>query len=91
MHLLYESLILLSLVLFRGSLSFNVVGYMPEWRHEGADFDRLCQHLTHLIFFSLEMTPKGEKVNNHNNNLGLGHEYFFQETLSLRTEYLDLS
>ena len=60
MHLLYERLILLSLVLFRGSLSFNVVGYMPEWRHEGADFDRLCQHLTHLIFFSLEMTPKGE-------------------------------
>jgi len=41
---------------------FNVVGYMPEWRHEGADFDRLCQHLTHLIFFSLEMTPKGEIV-----------------------------
>ena len=39
---------------------FNVVGYMPEWRHEGADFDRLCQHLTHLIFFSLEITPKGK-------------------------------
>ena len=36
----------------------NVVGYMPEWRHEGADFTRLSLHLTHLIFFSLEITPK---------------------------------
>ena len=35
---------------------------MPEWRHEGADFARLCQHLTHLIFFSLELTPKGEII-----------------------------
>ena len=35
---------------------------MPEWRHEGADFDRLSKHLTHLIFFSLEMTPKGEII-----------------------------
>jgi len=42
--------------------SFNIVGYMPEWRHEGADFDRLCSHLTHLIFFSLEMTPKGDII-----------------------------
>ena len=41
------------------SSGFNIVGYMPEWRHEGADFERLCKHLTHLIFFSLEMTPKG--------------------------------
>ena len=38
------------------------VGYMPEWRHEGADFDRLCSHLTHLIFFSLEMTPRGDII-----------------------------
>jgi len=38
----------------------NVVGYMPEWRHEGADFTRLSLHLTHLIFFSLEITPKGD-------------------------------
>ena len=51
------------------------VGYMPEWRHEGADFDRLSRHLTHLILFSAEVlhllsqqlilhlhqvTPKGE-------------------------------
>jgi len=43
-------------------VSFSTVGYMPEWRHEGADFDRICQHLTHLIFFSLEMTPKGDII-----------------------------
>jgi len=43
-------------------LTFSTVGYMPEWRHEGADFDRLCQHLTHLLFFSLEMTPKGDII-----------------------------
>ena len=48
--------------LLRFSLGFNIVGYMPEWRHEGADFDRLCQHLTHLIFFSLEMSPKGKTI-----------------------------
>jgi len=42
--------------------TFSTVGYMPEWRYEGADFDRLCRHLTHLIFFSLEMTPKGDII-----------------------------
>eukprot|EP00092_Neocalanus_flemingeri_P002693 GFUD01002883.1.p1 GENE.GFUD01002883.1~~GFUD01002883.1.p1 ORF type:complete len:354 (+),score=133.72 GFUD01002883.1:52-1113(+) len=44
------------------TLPFSTVGYMPEWRYEGADFDRLCQHLTHLIFFSLEVTPKGDII-----------------------------
>lgn len=42
------------------SRKFAMVGYMPEWRHEGADFDRLSRHLTHLILFSAEVTPKGE-------------------------------
>jgi len=50
------------LVLVHNCNTFNVVGYIPEWRHEGADFDRLCQHLTHIIFFSLEMTPKGDII-----------------------------
>ena len=50
--------------LLRISFGFNIVAYMPEWRHEGADFDRLCQHLTHLIFFSLEMSPKGKMILN---------------------------
>jgi len=42
--------------------SFALVGYMPEWRHEGADFPRLAQHLTHLILFSLEVSPQGDLI-----------------------------
>jgi len=53
---------LLLVLLVHYSNTFSTVGYMPEWRHEGADFDRLCQHLSHLIFFSLEMTPKGDII-----------------------------
>jgi len=53
---------LLMVLLIHHSNTFSTVGYMPEWRHEGADFDRLCQHLSHLIFFSLEMTPKGDII-----------------------------
>ena len=34
---------------------FSLVGYLPEWRHEGADFDRLASHLSHLILFSAEV------------------------------------
>jgi len=58
------SSLVLALVVFLAPLSntFNTVGYMPEWRYEGADFDRLCQHLTHLILFSVEMTPKGDII-----------------------------
>ena len=56
--------LILALVVLLVPLSntFNTVGYMPEWRYEGADFDRLCQHLTHLILFSVEMTPKGDII-----------------------------
>lgn len=53
---------LLLFLIIPWSWSFNIVGYMPEWRHEGADFDRLCKHLSHLIFFSVEMTPKGDVI-----------------------------
>ena len=53
---------LLLMLLVQHSNTFSTVGYMPEWRHEGADFDRLCQHLSHLIFFSAEMTPKGDII-----------------------------
>ena len=34
---------------------FSLVGYLPEWRHEGADYDRLSSHLSHLILFSAEV------------------------------------
>ena len=36
---------------------FAVIAYLPEWRYEGANFDTICQHVTHLIFFSIE--PSG--------------------------------
>jgi chitinase len=38
---------------------FLVVGYLPEWRYEGANYKTLCKHLTHLLLFSLEPTPNG--------------------------------
>jgi len=50
---------LVTVLLVHQSNTFSTVGYLPEWRHEGADFDRLSQHLTHLILFSVEMTPAG--------------------------------
>ena len=41
------------------SSSFAVVGYLPEWRYEGANFETLSSSLTHLLLFSLEPTPDG--------------------------------
>lgn len=38
---------------------FAVVGYLPEWRYEGANWDTLSQHVSHLILFSLEMSANG--------------------------------
>lgn len=38
---------------------FAVVGYLPEWRYEGANWDTLTTHLTHLILFSAEPGPDG--------------------------------
>ena len=37
----------------------NVVAYLPEWRYEGAHWDVIAAHTTHLILFSLEMSPEG--------------------------------
>mgnify|MGYP006162824519 FL=1 len=36
-----------------------VVGYLPEWRYEGANYDVIAAHVTHLLFFSLEVLPDG--------------------------------
>ena len=36
-----------------------VAGYLPEWRYEGANFDVMARHLTHLILFSLEPGADG--------------------------------
>ena len=35
------------------------VAYLPEWRYEGANWETISEHTTHLLLFSLEMTSKG--------------------------------
>ena len=49
------ALILNSVIWPAAARDFSLVGYLPEWRHEGADFDRLAKHLSHLILFSAEV------------------------------------
>lgn len=39
---------------------FAVVGYVPEYRYGIIDWDAMCKHLTHAIFFSIEVTKDGE-------------------------------
>jgi len=39
--------------------NFMVAAYLPEWRYEGANWVTICSTVTHLIFFSIEVTPKG--------------------------------
>eukprot|EP01047_Picozoa_sp_COSAG01_P055279 COSAG01_NODE_6136_length_3827_cov_4.176628_2_plen_380_part_00 len=38
---------------------FGVLAYLPEWRYEGANWDVICEHVSHLIVFSLEVKPDG--------------------------------
>lgn len=38
---------------------FAVIGYLPEWRYEGANFDTLSRGLDALILFSAEPLPDG--------------------------------
>ena len=38
---------------------FAVAAYLPEWRYEGANWDTIAEHVTHLILFSLEIAPDG--------------------------------
>ena len=42
-----------------GEDDFAVLAYLPEWRYEGANWDTICQHVSHLIVFSLEIAPSG--------------------------------
>ena len=35
--------------------AFVVVGYLPEWRFGGTDWDATCASLTHLLLFSMEV------------------------------------
>jgi len=36
-----------------------VAAYLPEWRYEGANWDQITKRSSHLILFSLEITPAG--------------------------------
>ena len=54
-RVVFLALLVLDLMLGSRARDFALVGYMPEWRHEGADFDRLSSHLSHLILFSAEV------------------------------------
>ena len=38
-----------------GDANFAVVGYMPEWRFGGIDWDSVCPFLTDLLLFSIEV------------------------------------
>ena len=61
-------MILALLIFHMGSSAardFSLVGYLPEWRHEGADFDRLSSHLSHLILFSAEVRILAISPKNH--------------------------
>jgi len=35
------------------------LGYLPEWRFEGANWDVIARTVTHLLLFSLEPQPDG--------------------------------
>lgn len=35
-------------------------GYLPEWRFESLNWDRVSEHVSHIILFSLEMSPNGQ-------------------------------
>lgn len=42
------------------SSSFAVIGYLPEWRQRGANYEIISTVVTHLIMFSLEISPEGD-------------------------------
>ena len=48
-----------ALLLRRAASEFAVAAYLPEWRYEGANWDVIAQHTTHLILFSMEPGPDG--------------------------------
>ncbi len=52
-------LLALAATAYKDPDDFVVAGYLPEWRYEGAHWESLAKHLTHLIFFSAEPKPDG--------------------------------
>ena len=51
-------LLALAATAYKDPDDFVVAGYLPEWRYEGAHWESLATHLTHLIFFS-PITSRG--------------------------------
>lgn len=45
--------------LSKESTSFNIIGYVPDWRYNTVDWDAIAKHLTHIVLFSVEPTPTG--------------------------------
>lgn len=41
---------------------FAVVGYVPEYRSGGLDWENVAPHYTHLVFFSVEVDELGQIV-----------------------------
>lgn len=39
-----------------------VVAYLPEWRYDGANWETISEHVTHLLLFSLEPAPDGKII-----------------------------
>lgn len=52
--------LLLALVSRSESSQFAVIAYLPEWRYEGLDYGNVLKTVTHLVFFSIETSPKGD-------------------------------
>ena len=50
----------LLLALATAASEFSYVGYLPEWRYEGANWNTLTSHLSHLILFSAEPLSNGD-------------------------------
>lgn len=45
-----------------GSGDVAVVSYLPEWRYEGANWETICEHSSHLLLFSVEPDRKGNII-----------------------------
>ena len=43
-----------------GAGDFAVAAYLPEWRYEGANWQTIARGTSHLILFSLEVSPAGD-------------------------------
>eukprot|EP01125_Pyxidicula_operculata_P002476 TRINITY_DN12336_c0_g1_i1.p2 TRINITY_DN12336_c0_g1~~TRINITY_DN12336_c0_g1_i1.p2 ORF type:complete len:321 (+),score=59.81 TRINITY_DN12336_c0_g1_i1:1107-2069(+) len=53
-------LVLFALFISACVSEFNIVGYLPEYRSGGIkDWDLICKHSTHIIFFSVEPSKDG--------------------------------